>query len=160
MAYKDSYERDSAVVLAGRLLANLALFSAILALAPSLFHLFASVTFYAFGFIIYVVVNIILIVLSLGFILFLGFPPIPMKEFFDGLTAENIFGPLGGGMLAFISVVSVLGCAAAVLAIILCGRKRGMAHSKAAVSRGIAAIVIIAAAVIVAFVSAVTGGIS
>lgn len=160
MAYKDSYERDSAVVLAGRLLSNLALFSAILALAPSLFNLFASAAFYAFGFIIYVVLNIILIVLSLGFILFLGFPPIPMKEFFDGLTAENLFGQLGGGMLAFISVLSVLGFAAAALAIILCGRKKGMVHSKAAVSRGIAAIAILAAAVIFALVSAVTGGIS
>lgn len=153
------YERDVTTSRTGRWLANIALLTAILAIAPSFLYIFASALIYLFGFIVYVVANIGVIVITLGLILLSGeFPPISWDEFFGGFTTDQILGSIATIIPVYLPVMAAISCATAILAIIICKRKIGIAGSKGAVKRSVAAFVIIALAIVMTVIALVVGG--
>ena len=155
---ENAYERDVNVVRMGIWLSNMALLFAILAIAPAFLYIFASVLIYVFGFIIYILANIAVTVVTLGLVLLGGFPPIPWDTFFGGFSTDQILGSISSILTVYLPVMSVISFAVAILAILICKRKAGIAGSKGGVSRGIASIVIVALSVVLTFIALMVGG--
>lgn len=153
-----SYERDETIARAGRLLGNLGLAFAIFALLPSLLHVFASILAVVFTYIIFFIINLVLILITLGLILLAGnFPPIKYSDIFGG-TEISLFGELSGTFFAVVSIMGIIACALAVFAIIIGKRMKGVEGAKAAAGRGIAAISVTAVALVLTVISVVMGG--
>lgn len=153
-----SYERDETIARAGRLLGNLGLAFAIFALLPSLLHVFASILAVVFTYIIFFLINLVLILITLGLILLAGnFPPIKYSDIFGG-TEISLFGELSGAFFAVVSIMGIIACALAVFAIIIGKRMKGVEGAKAAAGRGIAAISVTAVALVLTVISVVMGG--
>lgn len=151
------YERDATLSRWARLAGNYALLFAIGSLAPALVYLFSALFVTVFSYFIFLLVNIILVMLSLGFILFAGFPVISYDEITGGESPAGVLGEWSF-LPVYLAVTAAAACALGAVAVLLGRKTRGIDGSGGAAGRGIAAIVISAIAGVLTLTAVLLGG--